>query len=262
MSYQHLLVDRPTEGVAVATLNRPDKLNALSVALLQELDDALATLEGDPAVRCVVLTGAGERAFSAGADIHEQAATPPDLFPEQMAFRSRFAWRLANFPKPTIGAINGLTYGGAALLATGLDLRIGCERSTFRFLAASYGRMSATWTLPYIVGWAHTKELLYTGRLVTAEQALDIGLLNALVPAGDVVEAAVRMGEEIAGNTPEMVQGMKQLLLADIGRSWPEMYDSERTALTTTHQPTPFREGFSDFLARKPMDDDVHDTEA
>ena len=100
------------------------------------------------------------------------------------AQRSVFTWHLATLKKPTIGAINGLAYGGAALLSSSLDIRIGCERSSFRFLAATYGRINSTWTLPMVVGWARAKELLYTARVVSADEALQIGLLNKIVPSG------------------------------------------------------------------------------
>ena len=90
--------------------------------------------------------------------------------------------------KPLIGAINGLAYGGAALLSSTLDLRIGCERTQFRFLAASYGRVNSTWSLPLLVGLPKAKELLYTGRVVAAEEAERIGLLNQIVPAARLIE--------------------------------------------------------------------------
>jgi enoyl-CoA hydratase/carnithine racemase len=251
VGYEHLLVEKVEGGVGVVTLNRPSRLNALSYPLACELDEALAAFEEDGEVRCVVITGAGEKAFSAGADIHEMAEISPDELAERQQRRAVFTWHLATLKKPTIGAINGLAYGGAAVLASSLDIRIGCERSSFRFLAASYGRINSTWSLPLVVGWARAKELLYTARVVTAEEALQMGLLNKLVPSGELLEAAVEMGRQIAGNTPEMVQGIKQLLHEDVGRAWHEMYEAEREALSTTLKPSPVAEGFRDFLSRK-----------
>ena len=251
MGYEHLLVETVEGGVGVVTLNRPAVLNALSYALVSELDDALTRFEEDDDIRCVVVTGAGEKAFSAGADIHEMAALSPDELAERQRRRAMYTWHLATLRKPTIGAINGLAYGGAALMSSSLDIRIGCERSSFRFLAATYGRINSTWTLPYVVGWPRAKELLYTARVVQADEALQIGLLNTLVPSDQLLDAAIEMGRQIAANTPEMVQGIKQLLLEDIGRGWREMYDAEREALTTTLRPSPIAEGFKDFLSRK-----------
>jgi enoyl-CoA hydratase/carnithine racemase len=102
-----------------------------------------------------------------------------------------------------------------------------------------------------VVGWARAKELLYTARVVTADEALQMGLLNKVVPSDQLLDAAIEMGRQIAGNTPEMVQGIKRMLLDDIGRAWLEMYEAEKDALSTTLKPSPVAEGFKDFLSRK-----------
>lgn len=249
-SYENILVEKVDGGVGVITLNRPSKLNALSYPLVGELDEAVTQFEGDDDVRCIVITGAGEKAFSAGADIHEMAGLSPEELAERQQRRAVFTWHLATLKKPTIGAINGLAYGGAALLSSSLDIRIGCERSSFRFLAASYGRVNSTWSLPLVVGWAKAKELLYTARVVSAEDALQMGLLNKIVPSEQLLEASIELGRQIAANTPEMVQGIKRLLIDDLGRAWHEMYEAERTALATTMRPSSVEEGFKEFLAR------------
>jgi enoyl-CoA hydratase/carnithine racemase len=251
MSYENILVETVDGGVGVITLNRPASLNALSYNLARELDEAVTAFEQDDVIRSVVITGAGEKAFSAGADIKEMVAISDDELAERQRNRAAWQWHLANLRKPTIGAINGLAYGGAAVLSSSLDLRVGCERSRFRFLAASYGRINSTWTLPVVVGWARAKELLYTARVVEADEALQMGLLNKLVPAEQLLEAAIELGRQIGANTPEMVQGIKQLLHEDIGRGWQEMYDAERNALSGDLKPTPLREGFAEFLTRK-----------
>ncbi|MGH7112286.1 MAG: enoyl-CoA hydratase/isomerase family protein [Stellaceae bacterium] len=250
MAYRFILAER-IGALAVITLNRPDKLNALSFDLTRELDEALTGYESDDAVKTVVLTGAGPRAFSAGADIHEMA----DLTSEELAARSKFrnhaTWHIATYRKPLIGALNGLAYGGAALLSSTLDLRIGCERSEFRFLAASYGRVNSTWSLPPLVGLPKAKELLYTGRAVGAEEALAIGLLNQVVPAAQLMAAAIAMGEMIAKNDARMVQGIKRLLHEDIGTDWRGRYEREEAARATWLSAGHPREGFRDFLSRK-----------
>ncbi len=251
MAYEHLLVEKVDGGVGVVTLNRPARLNALSYGLVSELDEVVTDFEQDDEVKAVVITGTGEKAFSAGADIHEMVDFSEDEMAERARRRGIFTWHLATLKKPTIGAINGLAYGGAALLSSSLDIRIGCERSSFKFLAASYGRINSTWTLPMVVGWAKAKELLYTARVVTADEAVQMGLLNKVVPSEDLLDAAIEMGRQIGTNTPEMVQGIKQMLIEDIGRGWREMYDAEKTALSTTLKPSPVKEGFKDFLARK-----------
>ena len=250
MAHQFILVERH-DGVAVITLNRPDKLNALSFGLARELDEALTAYESDDAVKAVILTGAGERAFSAGADIHEMAGLSSEELAQRQEFRGEATWHIASYGKPLIGAINGLAYGGAALLSSTLDLRIGCERTEFRFLAASYGRVNSTWSLPLLVGLPKAKELLYTGRAVAAEEALRIGLLNQVVPAPQLLETSIEIGQMIARNDARMVQGIKRLLHEQIGMDWRERYDNEEQARATWLLAGHPREGFKDFLSRK-----------
>ncbi|HVC57521.1 MAG TPA: enoyl-CoA hydratase/isomerase family protein [Stellaceae bacterium] len=251
MAYEYILSERQG-AVALVTLNRPEKLNALSFPLMEELDDALSSYEWDDDIRAVILTGAGERAFSAGADIHEMAGLSSEELADRGATRGQISWHIASYAKPLIGAINGLAYGGAALLSSSLDLRIGCEKTQFRFLAASYGRVNSTWSLPALVGIPKAKELLYTGRAVAAEEALHIGLLNQVVPAAKVVDAAIEMGQMIAKNDPRMVQGIKRLLHEGMAMDWQGRYDLEDAARATWLSAGHPRDGFKDFLSRKP----------
>jgi len=250
MAYQFILTE-DFDGVGLITLNRPDKLNALSYGLMVELDDALSHYEADDAVKAVILTGAGERAFSAGADIHEMADMSAEELQARQDNRGHITWHIATFAKPLIGAINGLAYGGAALLSSTLDIRIGCEKSQFRFLAASYGRVNSSWSLPLLVGMPKAKELLYTGRVVGVEEAEKIGLLNQVVPAARLRDAAIEIGQMIAKNDARMVQGLKRLLHEQVGMGWREQYDNEEAARGTWLAAGHPREGFRDFLARK-----------
>jgi len=251
MPYDFILSEY-RDDVAIITLNRPEKLNALSFGLARELDEALTECENNNAIKAVILTGAGERAFSAGADIHEMAGLSSDELAQRQAFRSEATWHVASFAKPLIGAINGLAYGGAALLSSTFDLRVGCERTQFRFLAASYGRVNSTWSLPLLVGLPKAKELLYTGRVVGAEEALRIGLLNELVPSARLIESAVEIAQMIAKNDPRMVQGIKRLLHEEIGLGWRDRYATEEDARANWLAADHPREGFREFLSRKP----------
>ena len=193
MSYQNLLTER-IDKVALITLNRPEKLNALSYELACEIDEELKNIENDDGVSVVILTGAGPRAFSAGGDIHQMVKSTPEELAARSEVRSRATWHLATFSKPIIGAINGLAYGAGALLTSMLDMRIGCEHAEFQFLAAKYGRANSTWSLPLVVGMPKAKELLYTGRLVKAEEAEQIGLLNQLVPCAELRDTSIANG--------------------------------------------------------------------
>ena len=133
-----------------------------------------------------------------------------------------------------------------------LDIRIGCERTKFRFLAATYGRVNSTWSLPLLVGLPKAKELLYTGRDVLAEEAERIGLLNQVVPSDMLRETALEMAQTIARNDSRMVQGIKRLVHEDIGMPWRERYDNEETARATWLTSAHPRDGFKDFLERNP----------
>ncbi len=253
MEYTSVLLERDGP-VGIITLNRPEALNALNSAVREEADDAVTTLELDDDIRVIVVTGAGDRAFSAGGDIKEQVATA-DLSPLERARRQQagapWSWHVATCRKPTIGAINGIAWGGAALLSSCFDIRIGCERTNFRFLAATYGQANSTWTLPLIVGLPKAKELMFTGREVHAEEALEIGLLNKLVPLERLMEASMEMAAMIANSHPVMVQGIKKLLHQGIGAGFSDRMQIERDAVTSWMRPEQPRDSFKEFLSRK-----------
>jgi enoyl-CoA hydratase/carnithine racemase len=250
MSYHNILTER-IDKVALITLNRPEKLNAMSYELACDLDQELTQIENDDDMRAVILTGAGPRAFSSGGDIIQMVGMTAEELAARSENRSQINWHIATFRKPIIGAINGLAYGAGAMLSSMLDIRIGCELTEFRFLAARYGRVNSTWSLPLVVGVPKAKELLYTGRPVKADEAERIGLLNQVVPSAELRDTAIQMGRLISENDPRMVQGIKGLLHEDIGMPWRERYDSEQSARKTSLKSNHPREGFKDFLARK-----------
>ena len=250
MSYQNILAER-VEKVAIITLNRPEKLNALSYELACELDEELAKIEDADDVRVVILTGAGPRAFSAGGDIMQMVKSTPEEMAARTEIRREANWHLATFAKPIIGAINGLAYGAGAQLTTMLDIRIGCEHTEIQFLAAKYGRANSTWSLPLVVGMPKAKELLYTGRPVKAEEAERIGLLNQVVPSAQLRSAALEMAKQISENDPRMVQGIKRLLDDGVGMSWRDRFDAEQNARKNKLKANSPREGFKAFLERK-----------
>src|ERR1019366_10194379 len=138
MPYETILLDRE-DGVGIVTLNRPEKLNAMNRELAAELSDAMKQLNADDAIGCIIVTGAGEKAFSAGGDIQEQVDDDKRYTQEELDKMAtpRRGYDVAASAKPTIGMMNGLAYGGAAVLASSLDMRIGCEGTKFRFLPAA-----------------------------------------------------------------------------------------------------------------------------
>ena len=245
-----ILIDK-LEGIGIITLNRPEVLNALSLELMNELEDAIEPLESSNDVACIIITGSGDKAFSAGADIHEMKVMDPEEVEMAQHIRYRVHWRIASCKKPIIGAINGLCYGGATVLATSLDFLIGCEKSTFKFLAVSYGQINATWTLPLLIGLPKAKEILYTGRTVTANEAKEIGLLNHLVAPEHLLDKAIDLATNIANNYSVSVQGIKNLISENIGDSWKNMWLSEFDARRGKYKNLSPKESFKNFPGRK-----------
>ena len=249
-----ILVEK-TQGVAIVTMNRPEQLNAMNAQLGAELREAVKRMSADDDVGCIVITGAGDRAFSAGGDIHEQREDDRRYTQTELdarnAIRARGSYEISACPKPTIGMMNGLAYGGAAVLASSLDMRIGCEHASFRFLAAAYGRINSTWTLPNQVGWPVAKELLFSARVVEAEEAHRMGLLNHLVPCAELRDKAMWLATMIAKNRREAVMGVKALLLRDMGCDLEEQWANERDYTTKVVRGAKAEAAFPEFIARR-----------
>ena len=254
MPYDHILVDKE-DGVAIITLNRPEVLNAMNRKLGTELHGAVLELNSDDEVGCIVLTGSGQRAFSAGGDIHEQRERAQNLTQEERdqedAARVHHQYEISASPKPIIGMMNGLAYGGGSVLASSLDFRLGCEHSSFRFLAAAYGRINSTWTLTNQVGWPMAKELLFTGRVIEAEESYRIGLLNHLVPCDQLRSKTMEIAKTIAGHRRESVMGIKDLLLQHKGCTLEQMWANEKDFTTNQVRGYGVEQAFPEFLERK-----------
>jgi enoyl-CoA hydratase len=208
-------VDEPTVlvekrgGIGLLTLNRPAKLNALNTQLVSELEAGLRQFEADDEVNAIVLTGAGERAFSAGGDMKEQRE---QIDARTIGQRRSASQLLRPCRKPVLAAIRGYAYGGGALLAVACDIRIAASDARFKFHGASYGQAPGGAMLPRILGDAKAKELLFTGDIVEAPEALRIGLVNQVVEPEDVLTHTLAMAERIAANSPAAVQTIKRTI--------------------------------------------------
>lgn len=185
-------------GVAVIRLMRTEQRNAFNRELDVAVSAALQEFDADPEVKCVVLTGSGT-AFSAGADFNEAVAAMDEGSRGQGLALTYAA--LAAFRKPIIAAVNGSAYGGGALVATMCDIRIASEDAVFRFPGTAYGLVVGGAQLPRIVGAAVAKDLLFTARVVHADEAERIGLVNRVVPRAEIDAAALEMAEAIAQNS-------------------------------------------------------------
>jgi len=252
MGYEHILIERQ-DGVGIITLNRPEALNAINRQLGGELLDAVQALDADDTIGCLVITGAGEKAFSAGGDIKEQVEDDKRFSREELdrMGNPRRSLEISVCGKPVIGMMNGLAYGGAAVLASALDIRVGCEHSRFRFLAAAYGRINATWSLGSQIGWPQAKELLFTARVVEAEEAYRIGLLNHLVPKGQLRAKTMEIAKMIANNHRGAVMGVKALLLEQQAESLEARWSAEHRYTTQVMRNAQAKDAFPEFLARK-----------
>ncbi len=203
--------DGPVGGVALVTIRRPDVLNALSFDLLDALADALDALDTDPACRVIVLTGSGERAFAAGADIRELARQTPVT----LTVEDRFAvWdRISAIRKPLVAAVRGFALGGGCELAMSCDLIVAGEDARFGQPEINLGVMpgaGGTQRLTRAIGRARSMDLILTGRTITAREAEAMGLVSRVVPAAEVVSEALGLAATIAAQAPLAVQAAKE----------------------------------------------------
>jgi len=239
MTYENLIVERE-EQIAIVTLNRPDKLNALSGDLRREMLEACAELREDDDVRAIIWTGAG-RGFCAGADLtgRPAAGEAPPLKRQQTL--DEFGWvgaqakALYYLDKPMIAAVNGPAAGAGMSLALACDLRVGSEQTRFKvvFIERNLSPDSGlSFFLPRIVGYARAADLIYTSRTVAGEEALRIGLLDRLVPAELLLGEAKALAHQIAAWPPMAMQMSKRVLQRSMHNSLEDHLREETTALS------------------------------
>ena len=218
MDYEHILHE-VDEGIATVTLNRPDKLNAYVPEMGDEVVDAFAKARQDEAVRAVVLTGAG-RGFCAGVDLEAlkasyAAAAESGRKLGEEDFLRKLPLELLAYPKPVIAAINGHAIGVGITMTLPCDVRIAAEGAKIGLTFAKLGilpGLGSTHLLPRIVGIAKAQELVLTARVILAEEAREIGLVNAVAPAGELLQVARAMASEMAAHAPEVLARAKSAL--------------------------------------------------
>jgi len=239
-------------GVALVTLDRREALNALSSALLAELDAKLAALDADPDCRAIVLTGAGERAFAAGADVRELAGETPDSLHDADPFAA--VDRVATLATPTIAAVRGFALGGGCELAMAADMLIAGDDATFgqpEILIGVIPGAGGTQRLARAIGKARAMELVLTGRRIDAAEADRLGLVTRVVPAAETVPAALELAAKVASMPPLAVRAAKAAIRAtqDLPLTDGLRYERDRfEALFTTDDQ---REGMAAFLEKR-----------
>jgi len=203
-TYEYLLVEK-REAVAIVTLSRPEKYNALNHALLTELDHALDALASDRAIRALVVTGAGKKAFVSGADIGELAVLDTRGAEEASAFGSRVFRKLETGVQTVIAAVNGFALGGGCELALACHIRVASENAKFGLPEVGLGIIpgyGGTQRLPRLVGLGVASELIASARMIDAAEALRIGLVNRVVPQAALLDEAIALANAIAANAP------------------------------------------------------------
>jgi enoyl-CoA hydratase len=255
MAYSHITFSLEDDGVALVTVNRPEKLNALNAATLAELSDAFAGCESDGAVRGLILTGAGEKAFVAGADINELAALDPvqSIATAQRGQATLRQLELMN--KPSIAAVNGFALGGGLELAMACTMRVASPNARLGQPEVKLGLMAGyagTQRLPRLVGRGKAMELLLTGEPIDAAEAHRIGLVNHVVPQEQLLQFARELLKKVLANAPVAVGLTMQAIDVGMSSGFEEGCRFEATAFGVAAATDDRREGTRAFVEKRP----------
>ena len=203
------------DGIGYITINRPAALNALSSEVLTDLNLVLDEVEKHEDIRVVIVSGQGDKAFVAGADIKEMDQMSPIQAHEYMTYANDTFTRLSELTQPTIAVLNGYALGGGLELALSTDIRIGFEKTMVGFPEVGLGIIpgfAGTQRMSRLIGTSRTKELIYTARIVKGNEAYDLGILNKLVPAEELMSAAEELAKSIMKNAPLAVEKAKHVI--------------------------------------------------
>jgi 2-(1,2-epoxy-1,2-dihydrophenyl)acetyl-CoA isomerase len=246
------------DGVATVALNRPHAMNSLDVATKVALRDAVTAAAGDPAVRCVVLTGSG-RAFCVGQDLKEHVTllrdgSSEELFSTVPDHYNPIVTALATMPKPVVAAVNGVAAGAGASLAFACDFRLLADTAGFN-LAFSGIALScdtgSSWTLPRLVGRAKALELLYFPRTIPAEEALELGLATRVVPGPDLVDEVRRLAQRLAAGPTISYGAIRRSVAHSAGHDLESSLAFEAEMMTLTGATQDHRNAVDAFVGKQ-----------
>ena len=255
MSYTNLTLDQPEPGIYLLKIDRPKALNALNKATLSEIGEAVRAVGGDEAARVLLLTGAGEKAFVAGADIAEMQSYNVDEARAFSAHGMGVTHAIEALPIPVIALVNGYALGGGCELAMSCDWILAADNAVFGQPEVKLGippGFGGTQRLARLVGRSMALELLTTARQVKADEALAIGLANHVYPAAELLDRGLQMARAIASNGPIAVRIAKQCAQRALDVTLTEGCDYETEVFGTAFETADQKEGMAAFLAKRP----------
>jgi enoyl-CoA hydratase len=256
MEYQYLVLEK-AGGVGTVTLNRPDVLNALSIAVFRELDGLFAEIENDPELRVVILTGAGDRAFAAGVDIREMKDRDSAGIREFVAVARRAGDRIYNLPKPVIAAVNGFAFGGGHELALACDLRIASETAKFGQQEINLGIIPGGGAIPRLTqmaGLAKAREIVYTGDVFDARTALALGIVNKVVPPENLMAEARGLAEKLLSKSGVALAAAKRAFNEGLDLTLAAALDLDEDLFARCFDTADQKEGMNAFVERRKPD--------
>lgn len=258
MTYQDILVER-RDAVVILTFNRPERMNAMGGTLVEDTIDALTQLQRDHAVRAVILTGSGQRAFCAGADVQnlQTDAQEATAMGRRRYVQSAQQLTLAirRLEKPVIAAVNGVAAGGGCDIALACDIRIAAEQARFGEVFARIGLFpgtGGTYFLPRLVGIAKALELIWTGEVIDAHEAERIGLVSRVVPAAALLETTVAFAQRLAQGPPLAISLAKSAVYQGLDLDIHAALEYAATAESITLTSEDHREGVQAFRDKRP----------
>jgi enoyl-CoA hydratase len=254
MTFDNLLVERD-DAVAIVTLNRPKVLNALNGQTLAELSAAMTSLKADAGVRAIVLTGAGEKSFVAGADINELAALSPVAGKEHARAGQQIFDAIEQLGKPVIAAVNGFALGGGCELAMACTLRLAADTARFGQPEINLGLIpgyAGSQRLPRLVGKGRALEMLLTGDMISAARAQEIGLVNRVVPAAELMTEARKLARVLASKAPIAVRYIIEAVNLGLDTPFTASEFLETSLFGTIASSDDMREGTKAFLEKRP----------
>ena len=245
------------KGVAIITFNRPSALNAMNTESLNEFMEALKKANHDDDVKCLVLTGAGEKAFVAGADIKELQKKPPVEFMSYVELGSGACRYLEALPKPSIAAVNGLALGGGTEIAMSCDVRFASENARFgqpEILIGFIPGWGGSQRLPRLIGKGRAMEFLMTGEYITSQKAFEIGLVNRIFPVGELLEKTKDFARKLAGMPGFAIKMLKTSVNNGIDMDMTSALNLEIQCVSQCFNTEDRKEGMTAFIEkRKPV---------